>query len=91
MPKMPGIPHLILAQALLFAPVSEISGDTPPAGSEPGPVSSREPRILKLARVKYPSAASRAGLGGVVRLKVTVDDKGKVSDIQEDGHCLKTR
>ena len=63
---------------------------TPGIGSapEPGPVASvgpppgipdREPRLLSQLKIAYPDRASRDGLEGTVRLRISVDAQGRVT------------
>jgi TonB family protein len=42
----------------------------------------REPKIIKVPRLEYPSAAKKAGLEGKVYLKILIDLKGVVSQVQ---------
>lgn len=36
------------------------------------------PKIIKLVKPRYPRIARRAGIGGVVRLKIQIDEEGNV-------------
>jgi protein TonB len=51
-------------------------GDVPPGSAD------REPEIATEHRIPYPEEARRAGIEGPVRLRITVDDQGRVTAVK---------
>ena len=71
------MPPLVMLLMMSLAPL----GVTPDVGA-PVPVMTRPPELIQFAEAEYPAEARAAGLSASVRLHVTIDADGQVSDAQ---------
>ncbi len=79
--------------ARVDSPAIVTPGPPPSSGTSPRAISQRrDPRVLSKVMARYPNELKAAGIGGVVRLRLTIDARGRIVKIQAiGGHELLRR